>query len=91
VREDGLPVSRAGLDVRGEGLWLSLIDEGDGRWTFGVEAFALAVEDPRDDRGDRVPLGIDAEYDAGELIGTLLVGATSVELDCPASFTERVG
>jgi hypothetical protein len=86
VRDSELSRSRSGFDVRGDGLWLSIIDEGDGRWTFGLEAFALAVDDPRDELGERVPLGLDAEYDQGELIGTLLVADGSLELACPATF-----
>jgi hypothetical protein len=89
VRDEGLAVSASGFDVRGDGLWLSLVDEGAGRWTIGLEAFALAVDDPIDERGIPTPLGIDAEYDDGELIGTLLVGPASVELECPASFSVR--
>jgi hypothetical protein len=86
VRDSALARSRSGLDVRGDGLWLSVIDEGDGRWTFGLEAFALAVDDPTDELGERVPLGLDVEYDEGELIGTLLVADGSSSLECPASF-----
>jgi hypothetical protein len=91
VRDGDLPITGSGVDVRGDGLWLTLVDEGAGRWTVGLEAFALAVEDPSDERGERVPLGIDAEYDDGELFGTLLVGSASVELECPASFTAGGG
>jgi hypothetical protein len=85
VRDSGLSRSRSGFDLRGDGLWLSIIDEGHGRWTFGLEAFALAVDDPSEELGERMPLGLDAEYDEGELIGTLVVADSSFELACPAT------
>lgn len=85
VREDGLPLPGVGLDVRGPGLWLSLTDEGEGRWTVGLEAFALGVDDIADVLGDLVPLGIDAEYDEGRLFGELLVGELRMELDAEAA------
>src|SRR5689334_2154529 len=83
VRDDALALPRVGLDVRGPGLWLSVVDEGDGRWTIGLEAFALAVDDPDDDRGDLVPLGLDVEHEDGRLHGDLLVGDDVVALDVP--------
>jgi hypothetical protein len=86
IRDDGIPRPRAGaLDIRADGLWLSLVDEGDGRWTLGLEAFALEVDDPDDERGTRVPLGLDVEWDAGRLHGELLVGDDAVALDEPAT------
>ena len=87
VRDDELAIPASGLDLRGPGLWLSLVDEGDGRWTVGLEAFALAVDDPDDDRGDLVPLGLDVEWDDGVLHGELLVGDERRTLDVPATLT----
>jgi len=85
LRDDELALPpRDTCDLRSDGLWLSLTDEGEGRWTVGLEAFALAVEHPDDDRGDRVPLGLDAEFDAGLLFGELLVGDAAVALDVAA-------
>jgi len=64
-----------GFDGRGDGLWLSLVCETPGEhWTVGMEAFALAVDDPDDERGDRVPLGLDIEWGApGWVFGDVLV------------------
>ena len=73
--------------MRSHGLWLSLVDEGAGRWTVGLEAFALAVDHPDDDRGDLVPLGLDAEYDEERLFGELLVADEVIALDVPARWT----
>ena len=88
VREDDLPAPRgADLDVRAEGLWLSLVCETpDEHWTVGLEAFALAVDHPDDERGDLVPLGLDIEWEApGRVTGELLVGDERIELDEPSS------
>jgi len=87
VRDDELPLPTSGLDLRGHGLWLSLVDEGDGRWTIGLEVFALGVDDPAEARGDLVPLGFDFDYDAGRLTGELLVGDEAIELDVPCSLS----
>ena len=76
-----------GLDLRGSGLWLSLVDEGDGRWTIGLEAFALAVDDPDDDRGDLVPLGLDVEWEDGVVHGEVLVGDERRQIEEPAGLT----
>jgi hypothetical protein len=85
VREDDLPVP-AGDDIRAPSLWLSLTCETPGEhWTVGLEAFALAVDDPDDERGDLVPLGLDiAGETPGRVPGELLVGDVRVELDEPA-------
>jgi hypothetical protein len=88
VREDDAPLPATGtLDVRSHGLWLSLVCETPGEhWTVGLEAFALAVEHPDDDRGDLVPLGLDVEWEApGRLHGELLVGDDRVDLDVEAT------
>src|SRR5687768_12896996 len=84
VREDDLPApSGADLDVRASGLWLSLVCETPGEhWSVGLEAFALAVDHPDDERGDLVPLGLDIEWEApGRVTGELLVGDERFELD----------
>jgi hypothetical protein len=86
VRDDEV---RPGPDLRGPGLWLSLVCETPGEhWTIGLEAFALAVDHPDDERGELVPLGLDVEWEApGRLHGELLVGAERYELDVPAELT----
>jgi hypothetical protein len=63
-----LPRGRA-LEVRGEGLWSALTcEEANSHWSIGLEAFAVALEDPADayrgERGDRVAFGLDLEWEA---------------------------
>jgi hypothetical protein len=88
VRESDVP-DRGGadLDLRASGLWLSLVCETPGEhWTIGLEAFALAVDHPDDERGDLVPLGLDIEWEApGRVTGELLVGDERIELDEPGT------
>jgi hypothetical protein len=94
LREAAAPRPPGGsLDVRAPGLWLSLVDERDGRWTLGLESFGLAVEHPDDERGDLVPLGLDVEVEpepdasgGARLVGDLLVGDEVVALDEPATW-----
>ena len=87
VRET-LPVPKGrDFDGRANGLWLSLVCETPGEhWTIGLEAFALAVDDPDDERGDLVPLGLDLEWEApGSVYGEVLIGDERIELDEPAT------
>lgn len=86
VRDDDAPPPSPGtLDVRGDGLWLSLTCETPGEhWSVALEAFALRVDDPDDERGDLVPLGLDLEWEApGRVHGELLIGDEHVDLDGP--------
>lgn len=85
VREDAAPPPVDGT-IRHHGLWLSLVCETPGEhWSVGLEAFALAVDDPDDERGDLVPLGFDLEWEApGRVHGELLIGHDVLELDEPA-------
>jgi hypothetical protein len=87
VRDDDAPPPAKGtLDVRSHGLWVSLTCETPGEhWTVGLEAFALGVDDPADERGDLVALGLDIEWEApGRVHGELLVADARIELDEPA-------
>jgi hypothetical protein len=69
VRDDDLrSPSGATPEVRGEGLWAALECETPlEHWTVGLEAFAVALDDPftawGDERGDRVGLGFDLEWE----------------------------
>lgn len=84
VREEEAPPAVDGT-IRANGLWLSLVCETPGEhWTVGLEAFALAVDDPEDERGELVPLGFDVEWEApGRVHGEVLVGDLVIELDGP--------
>lgn len=61
------PRGRA-LEVRAEGLWTDFVCETPlEHWTIGLEAFAVALDDPleayRGERGDRMALGVDLEWE----------------------------
>ena len=56
-------------EVRGEGVWAALECETPlEHWTVGLEAFGVELDDPfeawRGERGDRVGLGFDLEWEA---------------------------
>lgn len=85
VRDDDAPAPVDGT-IRTHGLWLSLTCETPGEhWSVGLEAFALAVDDPDEVRGDLVPLGLDIEWEApGRVHGEVLVGDERREVEAPA-------
>lgn len=70
VRDHDLELPRTGgLEARGEGLWSALnCETALDHWSVGLEAFAVALDDPleayRGERGDRVALGFDLEWEA---------------------------
>lgn len=75
VRDEELePPSGRELEVRGPGVWAALHCETPWlHWSGGLEAFALALEDPAGAaapagvaRGDVVPLGFDLEWEAAQ-------------------------
>ena len=79
VHEPDAP--RVGYDVRTEGLWAAFHreDEAGSHWSWGLEAFGLAFDDPeeavRTEWGDRVALGFDLEWEAPDVVhGEVLVG-----------------
>lgn len=65
LTEPDAPWPRPGsMEIRASGLWADAIEEERGaRWTLGLEAFALAVDDPAAVIGRRVPLGFDLEWE----------------------------
>jgi hypothetical protein len=57
------------LEVRGQGIWSAVNCETPlDHWSVGLEAFAVALDDPeeayRGERGDRIGLGFDLEWEA---------------------------
>ena len=72
VRDHDVPLPRGrSLEVRTSGLWAGHTCETPREhWTVGLEAFGVALDDPREafggERGDRCPLGMDLEWEAAE-------------------------
>src|SRR5439155_24468528 len=70
VRDDDVAPPRGPTpEIRAEALWSALECETPmEHWTIGLEAFAVALDDPddawSDERGDRVGLGFDLEWEA---------------------------
>jgi len=86
--------------VRGDGLWGELVCETPlEHWSIGLEAFGLAFDDPGeawgDEWGERLPVGLELEWEAvsgaadvgdgyaqpGRVVGGLLVGAARLPFD----------
>lgn len=69
VRDHEVALPRSGLEVRAEGLWTDLICETPlEHWSIGLEAFGVALDDPvdslRGEWGERLPVGLDVEWEA---------------------------
>jgi hypothetical protein len=69
VRDHEVPLPRAGLEVRADGLWGDLVCETPlEHWSVGLEAFGIGYDDPGDawgdEWGDRLPVGLDLEWEA---------------------------
>jgi hypothetical protein len=81
------------LVIRAEGLWAELLCETPGEhWSVGLEAFGVRFDSEAEaaasDRGDRVPLGFDLEWETPDrVVGEVLVGRTLWELDAVGAFT----
>jgi hypothetical protein len=74
VRDHDVPLPRVGLEVRAEGLWGELVCETPlEHWTYGLEAFGVALDDPLDslrgEIGERMPVGLDLEWEVDPAIG----------------------
>ena len=95
---DEFPLKRT-LELRGNGLWADHnVEEPFGHWSIGLEAFALALDHPADDRGERVPLGYDLDWECDPTVigalddgyeqpcrvrGEVLLGTDAFDLDGP--------
>jgi hypothetical protein len=92
VRDDDVALPRGPLlEVRADGLWAEVVCEVPAvHWGFGLEAFGLAfasVDEARiAERGDRLPVGLDLEWDGGEVVGELLVGRERVPFEGRGTF-----
>ena len=95
VRDDDVapPKGHDLLVVRAEGLWVELLCETpDEHWSFGLEAFGVRFDSEAEaavsDRGDRVPLGFDLEWETPDrVVGEVLVGRARHEIDGTGTFT----
>lgn len=102
VIDHEVPIPASGLEIRTEGLWAAHnVETPLDHWSLGCESFAVGVDDPAeaygDLRGDRVPLGLDLEWetDGGvypypgvdryevpcRVHGEVLVGQERIEVD----------
>lgn len=69
IADTEVPVPENGWEIRTSGLWADHICETPlDHWSYGLEAFALAVDSPGEllgkAVGDRVPLGWELEFEA---------------------------
>jgi len=86
VIDHDVPIPKTGLEARSDGLWCDHTCETPlEHWTLGLEAFAVALDDPaevyRACVGDRTALGFDLEW---ETDGGLFPypGVTRYEVPC---------
>ena len=68
VRDHEVSLPRQGLEIRAEGLWADLWCETPlEHWTYGLEAFAVALDSADDaltgEIGERIPVGLDIEWE----------------------------
>jgi hypothetical protein len=99
VRDDDVAPPRLGqgrdhvLVVRAEGLWAELLCETPGEhWSVGLEAFGVRFDSEAEaavsDRGERVPVGLDVEWETPDrVVGVVLVGRARYDLDAHGTFT----
>jgi hypothetical protein len=98
VRDDDVAAPRLGegrdalVVVRAEGLWAELLCETPGEhWSIGLEAFGVRFDDEAEaaasDRGERVPVGFDLEWETPDrVVGEVLVGRARYELTAGGTF-----
>lgn len=99
VRDHEVPLPRQGLEIRAEGLWAELwCETPHEHWTFGLEAFGIRLDHaddalrPGGEIGERVPVGLDLEWEAGNVVhGDVLVGRARVAIDGWGRFVEDHG
>ena len=90
VRDDAVPRPRGrALEVRTDGLWAEMTCETrDEHWSFGLEAFGLRVDDPRESIGERIAVGYDLEWETPDLVhGELLLVRAVIPVDARGTFT----
>jgi hypothetical protein len=91
--DDVAPPKGPLLAVRADGLWAELVCETPGEhWSFGLEAFGLRFDDADEasvsDRGDRVAIGLDLEWEAPHHVrGEILLATRRIPFDGRGAFT----
>jgi hypothetical protein len=94
VRDDEVAPPKRGdvVVVRAEGLWVELLCETPGEhWSIGLEAFGVRFDDEAEaaasDRGERVPVGFDLEWETPDrVVGEILLGRARYDLDARGTF-----
>ena len=87
VDHDLVPPRRPSLEIRGDGLWADhTVEVPFDHMTLGCEAFALRLDDPAEAygpmRGERVPFGLDLEWDTDGGAYLYPPGTTRYEVPC---------
>ncbi|HKE72269.1 MAG TPA: hypothetical protein VKB57_01565 [Acidimicrobiales bacterium] len=88
VDHDVAPPRAGSLELRAEGLWADHnVEVPFDHMTLGCEAFALGLDDPAgmydaDPRGERVPFGLDLEWDTDGAAYAYPEGTTRYEVPC---------
>lgn len=87
VDHDVAPPRPGSLELRGEGLWADhTVEVPFDHMTLGCEAFAIGLDDPAamysTPRGERVPFGLDLEWDTDGSPYLYPPGTTRYEVPC---------
>jgi hypothetical protein len=87
VVDHEVPLPAAGLEVRSGGLWADHhAEEPLARWSLGLEAFGVALDDPADAyrgaRGEPTPLGFDLEWETDGEVFRYPAGLDRYEVPC---------
>lgn len=87
VDHDVAPPKAPSLEIRADGLWADHnIETPFDHMTLGCEAFALGLDDPTEmygsPRGDRVPFGLDLEWETDGAAYAYPPGTTRYEVPC---------
>jgi hypothetical protein len=93
---DVAPPRSGSLEVRADGLWADhTVEVPFDHVTLGCEAFALGVDDPAEvygaARGDRVPFGLDLDWDTDGSAYVYPPGTTRYEVPCRVHGQALVG
>jgi hypothetical protein len=87
IDHDVPPTARPSLEIRHDGLWADhTIEVPFDHVTLGLEAFGLLLDDPAETygpmRGERVPFGLDLEWETDGAAYAYPPGTTRYEVPC---------